>query len=236
MGNPFKKVTDSIFPGVGSAVSGMFSGLVPNPGDGGAAEMRAQEEERQRKVRESVAAVNQVFGGDGAPGQFTDDYFKGIADAYSKFQQPLFDEQAAVARRELPYGFASTDSSSYIQKKGELERDIARQGVQIRDQGTDFSNKQRASVEQNRSDLVQMANAGTDAGTIAQLSNARASALAKPPVFSPVADLFQKYTALAANGAQAQNPALNFQNPLLFTRGSTMYNAPGGSSVRYIGG
>ncbi len=162
---------------------------------------------------------------------FNDNYFRTIADAYLNFQRPLVEEQAAAARRDLPYGYASTASSSYLRKKEELERDIAREQANLRDKALDFSNQQRAQVEQNRSDLVQLANAGTDAGSIAKMANARAAALAKPPAFSPIADLFQKYTALAANRAIAGQPAA----PLLFNRSSTLTpSGDTGGAVREV--
>lgn len=195
--------------------------LTPNIGDGGAGEMRAQEEERRARVAQATDAVNREFA------SFDEPYFRSISDAYLNFQNPLIKEQAATARRELPYGFASTDSSAYLQKKGELERDIAREEANLRDKAIDFSNQQRGSVAQNRSDLVSMANAGTDAGAVAQMANARAAALAKPPAFSPIADAFLKYTALE------KDRALSGREPLLFNRAMFAPSA-GGDSVRYI--
>lgn len=189
-------------------------------GGGGdpAAAQREMDQKRQQNSARAMEAVNQQFGG------FGDDYFKNIADAYVNFQKPLYDEQLAKARRELPYQFSSTDNSEYQRSLGALERDAARQEAQIRDSGTDFANQERGQVEQNRSDLINLANAGTDASAVASMGAARSAALAKPPVFSPIADLFAKYTANFAN-AQASQPqgVMQRQTPLTFpsaTRGA----------------
>lgn len=237
MSNPFKKVTRAVNPSTylanpfagqvqtGGSMVGSLVPQVPDP----SAEMRAQEEERRRRVAESTAAINGQFS------QFDQPYFTNIADSYKKFQMPLFQEQSSKARRELPYGFASSDSAEYLRKKEELERDIQRNEAQINDQANDFANNQRGQVETNRSDLVQMANSGTDAGTVAQMANTRASALARPPTFTPIADLFQKYTALAANSPTAQAYAPYQQAPLLFrSPGGGGYRGGGSDSVRTI--
>jgi hypothetical protein len=232
----FKDFTDPVSnflnPAIGQVRGGgrtLGRALIPTYPDP-SAEMRQQEEERQRRIAESTGAINSQFG------QFDDPYFTNIADSYKKFQMPLFQEQSSKARRELPYSYASSDSAEYLRKKEELERDIQRNEAQINDQANDFANTQRGQVETNRSDLVQMANSGTEAGTVAQMANTRAAALARPPTFTPIGDLFQKYTAVAANAPQAYGAYAPYQQrPLLF-QPQPGYNGGGGSgSVRTIG-
>lgn len=183
-------------------------------GDGGAAAMRADEEARRQRQLQATASVNDAFKG------FDDNYFSSIADEFMKFQTPLFEEQLTKARRDLPLRFASTDNSDYQRTLAELERDSLREQANLRDQATTFANQQRQSVEQNRADLLGQATSAGDVAASASQAAARAAALAKPPAFSPIADLFQKYTANAANqmtwnANQPQNnraPALTF-NP-----------------------
>lgn len=165
---------------------------------------------------------------------FNDAYFNNIADAYTKFQKPLYDEQLAKARRELPYQFSSSDSAEYLRKKEELERDASREQANLADQAQGFANNQRSQVEQNRSDLIGMASGGADVNSVVESANARAAALAKPPVFSPIADLFQKYTA-----ASTLNPGLigvpaGMGQPLYFNK-PTSFAPGGGGSVKVIG-
>lgn len=236
-------------------------------GDGGAADIRRQEEERNRKIKQNTQDINNMFDGVPAskrgtgqkttnfvPGQtyydeagnvvtpqsaqpatnaayinalapqfrpavtplytaveevaakpgFDDNYFKNIADAYLNYQTPLVNEQAAVARRALPSRFGSTASSAYEREAGNLERDYQRELVNLKDKSLDFANDQRGEVERNRSDLIGMANSGTDASALASQTNARIAALSKPPAYSPIADLFSKYAAQGGQLAQAQ--------------------------------
>lgn len=216
-------------------------------GDGGAGEMRRQEEERQRRTREAHNRINEIFGGEiveyvpqttevrtplskkqvtsytpqqtrVAPGQFGDDYFTSISDKFLQFQQPLFHEQATEARRRLPMQFSSTGSSAYLRKLGELETDVTREESMLKDKARGFADDKRAEVERNRADLTSMASSGTDAAVIANQANARAAALSQAPVFEPIADLFQKYTATAANTALARGGQMGpiTSRPLLF--------------------
>lgn len=222
-GNPINKP--------GGTAHTMFGVYDPNATSGPDAEMA-----KARKAFEGTGLFTSYADVPESTG-FTDDYFNNIADAYTKFQKPMFEENLATARRELPYQFASTDSAEYQRKKGELERDAEREVAQIDSGGQDMANKQRAQVEQNRSDLLGLAVSGADMNAITQSANARAAALAKPPSFSPIADLFQKYTA-----ASAYNPNMIGAAP-----GQPLYFGPnrqqqpsyypsgtGGNSVRMV--
>lgn len=164
---------------------------------------------------------------------FNDDYFNSIADKFSKFQTPILDTQIETARRELPYKYASTDSAEYQRAAAELERDAAQQRAQVASQGQDFANTQRSQVENERSNLLNMAIGGADANTLAQSANSHAAALAKPPSFSPIADAFQKYTQ-----AGSYNPAFLGAapgQPLYFGRPPNSNLYPSGSgSVRTV--
>jgi hypothetical protein len=240
-------------------------------GDGGAAKIREQEEQRNAKILKTTQEINSMFDGTPAskrgtgqkttnfvPGQtyyddagnptvyqapvastgvdaygdqfmsglrasqqgpatplytgvediaakpgFDENYFANIADAYLKYQTPLVEEQAAVARRNLPSRFGSTASSAFQRESSNFERDYQRELVNLKDKSLDFANTQRGEVERNRSDLIGMANSGTDSSALASQTNARISALSKPPAYSPIADLFSKFSAQGAQLAQA---------------------------------
>lgn len=261
-------------------------------GDGGAGQIRADEDARNKRVQKNIADINLQFGGSPAskrgtgtqtsafvPGQtyydaagnatvpvpnapaaagpanpatgylaalmptvgkgtpkaasplytgvedvpavagFDNDYFKNVADAYLNYQTPLLNEQADVARRALPSRFASTSSSAYQREAGNLERDIQREMSNLSDKSLDFSNQQRSAVENNRSDLIGMANSGTDASALATQTAARMAALAKPPAYSPITDLFSKYAAQAGSYAQAKMYDQINQAPLYYGAG-----------------
>lgn len=201
-----------------------FAGsLFPKPEDPNA-ELRAMEARRRAEYLKAKAAIDSQFG------RFDDNYFTGISDAFMNFQRPMFDEQATAARRALPFQFSSTAGSSYQRRLEELERDIARGETSLRDQSLDAANRQRAAVEQDRSDLIRMASSGTDANATASMAAARASTLAAPPVYNPIGDLFQKFTAANLNATQMRPAGTSgFERPLLFNSGTS------GSNVRTVG-
>jgi hypothetical protein len=204
-------------------------------GDGGAAQNRADEEARNAKIKQNTADINLAFDGTPAspgvvakPG-FDDAYFANVADAYMAYQKPLLEEQAAVARRSLPNQFASTGSSAYQTQAANLERDYSRESSNLADKSLDFANQQRSTIENNRSDLIGMSNAGTDATSLATQTAARMAALSKPPAYSPIADLFSKYAATGANYAQA-----NMYGNLNNAGGNSLYYGPSSSAVKTV--
>jgi hypothetical protein len=180
-----------------------------------AQEARQDEEERKAEIRDTRAEVDRHFTG------FDEPYFRNISDSYLQLNAPLLAEQAAKARHDLPYKFARTDNSDYQRVLAELAADQAREETNLKDKALDVANQQRANVEKNRADLVQLANSGTDAGSIATQSANRAASLAKPETFSPIADLFSKYAQNYALGSQVGGDgtgrsfarALNFGAP-----------------------
>lgn len=265
-------------------------------GGGGSEDIRAQEDERNRKQQSATDAINAIFSGipahrrgtgatttDFIPGQtyydaagnatipvsqatqatnpgawvgsllrgptapktplytgfedipqqggFDDNYYKSIADSYLGFQKPLLEEQYSEARRKLPLQFASVGGSAYQRTAGNLERDYERAQTDLASKAQDAANQQRSQVEQNRSDLLGLANSGTDAGSVAAQANARAAALAKPPAFSPIADLFAKYTNSGLQLGQANTIA----NQLAAMRGAGLYS-PYANVVHTVGG
>lgn len=193
---------------------------------------RKAEEERTARIKAGTQRVNEMFGG------FNDDYYGSIAEAYKNFQMPLLDEQAKEARRVLPFGTASTQSSAYQRQAGNLERDISRQTADIGNKAVTFANTRRGEVENSRSGLLNLAQSGADVETVNAAAADSAKVFGTPspyiqgaivptPVsqqqFSPISDLFAKYTADAANGALAQRQGYlppKFSTPLTFSTGT----------------
>lgn len=162
-------------------------------------EARQIEAERQQKIAEGTGKVNEAFG------QFDDDYFSGIQHAAEDYYLPDISRQFDRTMRQLPMRFATRDSSAYAREAGLLEEDRARQEADYKGKALEYANNARATVEQNRGDLVQQVNAGAGVEQAADLAAKRAAAVSRPPTFSPIADLFTKFTANAANTAIARN-------------------------------
>lgn len=186
-------------------------------GDNGADEMRRQEAERQARITAGTTKVNDTFA------QFGDDYYGGVSKAFLDYHTPLVDEQYQAALRGLPAQFGSTASSEYNRALGELTRDYERQKVTMQDSAKSFADQQRQSIENARSTLLSQVQAGAGVEAAGTMATQQAAAVARPPAYSPIGDLFQKYTALGANYAlgnqrATQNQAAQNNNQLLYTR------------------
>ena len=181
-----------------------------------AAEQRALEAERQAKIAAEVEKINSAFGG------FGDDYFNGVAGAYTDHYTPELTQQYNDARKRLietnPGG---GQGSAFNSSLANLDEEYAKQRANMADNASKFSSGYRNNVEGERSSLLNMASINGGSGASAAQAINQAKALATPPTYSPLGDLFQRVTGnLAAiqqvrgnNGAMyRQAPNLNFAN------------------------
>jgi hypothetical protein len=177
--------------------------------------LQETEAERQARILAATDAVNTAFAG------YDDPYYSGIADAYKKYQMPLYDEQVTEARRKLPMSVPNTQSSAYQRRARQLETDVQRGQSQLDSDAIQQANARRGEIDFQKSDLMNMATAGADTASVADAAGQRAAQYAAPPQFSPIADMFQKYTADAANFALAgqanRGAAPTMVRPLTFS-------------------
>jgi hypothetical protein len=182
------------------------------------AEMRAAEEARLARTAANRSRVDSAFAG------FNDDYYGNIAKAFRDYYSPQLGEGYDEEQRRLLYaapgGVGSTEFSRQI---GNLQtarqRDFADLSTRAHAAGEDA----RSAVAQQRAAVLSQAEAAEDPETFGQQAAAAAQAAARPPVYSPLTDLFQRYTALAANSALARRAGYQPQasaRDLLFTGGS----------------
>lgn len=169
------------------------------------------------RIRASAQAVLDQFGG------YDDNYYTGIADAYKNYARPLVDEQATEARRVMPFAFSDSGGSAYQTKAGQLERDVNRGYADVGNEALQQSDARRSNVENTKSGLIDLVQSGADTDIVAQEAAAKAKQFTAPPPFSPISDLFGKYTADAANysiaraiGSQQGGGAFSGGAPLLF--------------------
>jgi hypothetical protein len=171
---------------------------------------RQQEAERQARIAQSSQAIESAFGG------FGDDFYSGVSDAFMKYYLPQVDEQYVKAGNQLRK--MGTQSSTYQKRVGELATDYERQKAQIAGQAADQAAQQRAKVAQQKGTLLQLAMSGGDPTLVANQAAATVQGIQAPQSFSPLGDLFAKYSgqygmsqALAnpnAAGRQAGTPSL----------------------------
>ena len=166
-------------------------------GDGGAAERRRAEEERQARIRAGDEKTTDQLKG------FDDAFYDNRRNAYLDFAKPQVTDQYEDAFKQLTLALADSNllnssaaarrRADLLKKKGEYER-------QIGSKANEYANTARSQVESAKSDLrsqnMNIANPTLVAANAAQ----RARSLNEVPVFDPLVNLF----AGAAEGLSTQ--------------------------------
>lgn len=176
--------------------------------DGGASkaanQAKADEAARQATVRAGTQQVNDTFS------QFNDDYFNKQRENYLGFALPQLDDQYGKAQKTLTYALArdgNLNSSAQAYQNAELQKTYDTQRLGIADQGQNYANQARSSVEDARGNLISTLNATGDATQAAQSAAARAGALSAPQGYSPIGDAFGAVlngVAVSAQNSRAQ--------------------------------
>lgn len=189
-------------------------------GDGGAAQARADEMARQKRIREGTQRINVLFDGDGTqenPGQFGDSFYDARKMSYLDYATPQLNDQYAQAQKDLAFALDRSgmlDSSIRAQKQAELQKqyDINRQ--QVADKGLELSTQARGNVEDARANLISMLNATGDVEGAISSAMTRAKALSQPDTYSPLGQMFSSFTSglgtqYAAEQARAMAASVN---------------------------
>ena len=184
--------------------------------DGGASkaanQAKADEAARQATVRQGTQAVNDTFS------QFNDPYFEKQRTNYLNFALPQLDDQYGKAQKTLTYALArdgNLNSSAQAYQNAELQKTYDTQRLGIADQGQNYANQARSSVEDARGNLISTLNATGDATQAAQSAAARAGALAAPQGYSPIGDAFNGVlSGFAVNAQNNRAQALLTGKPL----------------------
>jgi hypothetical protein len=169
-------------------------------GDGGAAQARADEEARQRRLKEGTARIDTEFS------KFDDNFYKGRKQAYTNFAMPQVNDQYRQSGNQLAYSLARSglgQSSESARQGAVLQRDNAMARQQIADAATGEAQKARQSVEDSRYNLVNQLQATSDPQMAASNAMRQANSLAMQTGFSPLANLFQNTTGVLAAANQA---------------------------------
>lgn len=187
-------------------------------GGGNAVEdSRRIEAERAERVRQGTADINQQFAG------FNDAFFGGIEQNALNFFNPDLQRQFTDTREGLIKNLARSGNlqgSAGAIKLGELNAERARQQALIGDKAKGFAQQARADVENTRSNLIQNLAATADPFAASQAANAQAVALTAPPEFSPLGDVFTKFTNLATPQIIGRNRGFNNSFATLFGPGA----------------
>lgn len=195
-----------------------------------AAEMRQQEEERAARVRQGSADVNQIF-----DERFGPQYYSGLGDAFRDYYKPQIADQFRDAQRATTIKYADrAGSSSANRRMGDLFRDKLRAETDVEMGAADAVNRAKQDVEGKRSNLIGMVEAGGSLENTAAMARAAASTNIGQQPYSPMGDLFSRYTRTLSAAANAADQG-NYVNPVFQRQVDFMRGKPSGSQ-RVIGG
>jgi hypothetical protein len=154
---------------------------------------RRDEEARQGRIRTGTQKINQTF-----DKQFTPAFYKGQSKAYTDYATPQLDDQYADAGSELTFDLARrslSDSSIRADKSADLSKMYELNRQDIVDKGRKAATDARSGVEDARSDLLLTLQSTADAAGAGKNALSRAKVLSQPEAYSPLEDLFLKFTS-----------------------------------------
>ena len=138
-------------------------------------------------------------------GQFTDDYYDGVARAFVDYYMPQAQEQYKDAQRLIAFHPGGTRSSAYGRKAGKLGQEFERAKGNISERSQAAAAARRGEVEDNRSRIMAAVRAGAGASEAAASAAAASKALQRPNVYEPIGDLFSRVVNQSANATIADN-------------------------------
>lgn len=193
------------------------------PQDNSAAVARQQAQEREGKINQGKASIDQAFS------VFDPAYYQKYQQSYLDNYNPEVDRQFGVAKQGTEYNLAragTTDSTIGQKQFGDLVRTYGQQKQNVASQATDATNKLRSDVENEKTTLYGQNSSSADPAlaSISALSNAHS--LGQPAQYSPLGSVFAGLTNGVAYGLAGQNNKLPAGYASAFAPGSTL---PGGS-------
>lgn len=193
------------------------------PKDNSAEIARQQAQDRENKVNEGKASIDNAFS------IFDPAYYQKYTQAYLNNYNPEVDRQFDVAKQQTQYNIAragTTDSTIGQKQFADLVRNYGQQKQNIASQATDATNKLRSDVEAEKTTLYNQNSSSADPSlaSISALSNA--NSLSQPAQYSPLGSVFAGLTNGVAYGLAGQNNKLPAGYANAFAPGSTL---PGGS-------
>ena len=170
-------------------------------GDGGAAEARKREEERQARVNEGAAEIEKVFS------QFDDSFFDKRRQAQMDYERPQIDDQYKDALGELAFALSRSglrNSSVGATRRAKGAKDYNFQLQESAARGERSAADARSAINKAEQDLLtnNMAIANPTAAANAAISAAEANTAL--PKYEPLMDLFADLTEGLATQADLE--------------------------------
>lgn len=191
------------------------------------AQMKADEAERQAKIKAGQAKIDEAFG------QFNEPYFAGFQNTYTDYYKPQIADQYAEARGKLIAALAGRgvlDSSIGGNALARVEKQRAEAEGTIANQAVDASNQLKSQVEQTKTNLYNLNRSAADPEGIAARATGEATAIAAPRALSPLGQIFANSIAPFVTFNNVDRTSMNPQLP--WNRFSAAPLSGPGSSLR----
>jgi hypothetical protein len=189
---------------------------------------RREEDARQNRIDVGTERINHRF-----DRQFTPQFYQDQSKAYRQFAVPQLRDQYKDAGSELTFDLARrglTDSSVRADKSADLSElyELNRQDIEGKAQQA--AKDARSGVEDARGDLIMSLQATGDAAGAGKAALSRADVLSKPENYSPLEDMFLKFTSTL--GTQSALERAYAAGSGVKPRFNTGIYGPGSSSVK----
>ena len=181
------------------------------------------EAQRQGTISQDTSSIKNAFGG------FDDNFFNNQSTAYQNYANPQLDDQYQTAKDQLSFALGREgllDSSEGARQIAELSKQYDTNKQNIVDTGDQYANTARQNVAGTQSTLLQQAQNAEAPDSISSDLAARMPTLGALPAFSPLGDIFQNVSALAANSYAWQRAAQGGAVPATSGGGATLFPAP----------
>ncbi len=198
------------------------------PRDNSAEIARQQEAERQARIAEGQAKIDEQFAG------FNDDFYNDYQTKYNSFYYPQLDDQYGDARKRLTLQLARTGnltSSAGANQMGDLQEYYNDQRTGITNQGLNSLNEIRANIDSTKSQLYNDNRSAADPGSAAAAAASAASNLQPGVPDSPLANMFASFFQNAGGAAQGYNAGASQRST---NTGVQNYNNNSGNSTRIV--
>ena len=157
-----------------------------------AQEVRDAEARRQAGIASGVTTISDLFG------QFNDDFYNNRAKSYVDYAKPQLDQQYQTAMQSLVRSLARTgnlNSSVRGSAMADVKQQYDRGILSLQDQGIQYANNARSSVEAARGNLLAQNSQIADPGVVGNLARAQAGSLSSSPTYSPLQTLINAFSS-----------------------------------------
>ena len=166
-----------------------------------AASARQQEAERQARIDQGRASIDQAFA------QYGDPYYDKVKTDYLGYYNPQLDEQYAEARKNLIFNLARNsilESDAGTTQLAKLEKKYKDQQASLGNAAAGAANDARSRVENERSTLHGLNVNAADPALIGERATAASANIGAAPVYSPLGQIFADIINQGAQGVTLQ--------------------------------